>query len=524
MKLRQKITLILSMVITLIIIGLTAVIYWTWTNAMQKQVAMDAMDQAIIIAENEVIQENIVLENGYINITNALKNIQLKTKIQYLYVINETGVYFSHPLPSRINTVALSEELKQSPLIQAPRYYYDMSRDATVEGYAPIFTEGTHSGVVVVGVYNGRIFQTLRTVILFTIVFALIAIGLGILIAYKLARNIKREIFDLEPEEIAILLNQKALILENIGEGILATDHVGNILMINANAKFLLNAPELNVNDSIHGHQIAKYMTMMQTESMALYESEVRLENGIILKLQIKALHSVDSRLGYLFKLEDMSLVRKKAEELTNMVQLTQALRAQNHEFMNKLHTISGLIQLDASDKALEFIEQTTLSQQEIIGALGKQVKIPAISGLLLAKYSKAAEQKVKLKIHPETKVTHIPRHAIEDDITSILGNLIDNSIEALSETEAPIIEVKLIESDEMLSIEVKDNGPGMQASQLSDYMSTGFSTKGANRGYGLPIVQKKVILLGGTLDFENNKGLLCKIILPMKEKEVANK
>ncbi len=524
MKLRQKITLILSMVITLIIIVLTGVIYWTWTNAMQKQVAMDAMDQAIIISENEVVQKNIVLENGYINITNALKNIQLKTKIQYLYVIDEAGVYFSHPLPSRVNTEAIPNELKQSLLIKAPAYYFDMSRDATVEGYAPIFTEGIHSGVVVVGVYNGRIFQTLRTVILFTIVFALMAIGLGILIAYKLASNIKREIFDLEPEEIAILLNQKALILENIGEGIMATDHIGNILMINVNAKLLLNTPTLNVNDSIHGHQMEKYMAMMQAETLNLYETEVRLENGILLKLQIKALNSVDSRLGYLFKLEDMSLVRKKAEELTNMVQLTQALRAQNHEFMNKLHTISGLIQLDASDKALEFIEQTTLLQQEIIGALGRQVKIPAISGLLLAKYSKAAEQKVKLKIHSETDVSQLPKHAIEDDITSILGNLIDNAIEALSDTETPVIEVKIIEEDAFMLIEVKDNGPGMQASQLSDYMSTGFSTKGDNRGYGLPIVQKKVAQLGGSLSFENNGGLLCKIVLPMYEKGVDNR
>lgn len=520
MKLRQKITLILSMVITLIIIVLTAVIYWTWTNAMQKQVAMDAMDQAIIIAENEVVKNNIVLENGYINITNALKNIQLKTKIQYLYVIDESGVYFSHPLPSRVNTKASSDELKQSPLVATPRYYYDMSRDATVEGYAPIFTEGTHSGVVVVGVYNGRIFQTLRSVILFTIVFALIAIGLGILIAYKLASNIKREIFDLEPEEIAILLNQKALILENIGEGIMATDHVGNILMINVNAKLLLNAPELNVDDNLSGHQIEKYLMTMKRQKMDQYETEVRLENGVILKLQIKGLHFVDSRLGYLFKLEDMSLVRRKAEELTNMVQLTQALRAQNHEFMNKLHTISGLIQLDASDKALQFIEQTSLSQQEIIGALGKQVKVPAISGLLLAKYSKAAEQKVKLRIHHETNLTRLPEHAIEDDITSILGNLIDNAIEALEDTITPIIEVKLVENETFMLIEVKDNGLGMQTAQISEYLTTGFSTKGDNRGYGLPIVQKKVKLLSGTLSFENKDGLICTIILPMHVKE----
>jgi CitB family two-component system sensor histidine kinase MalK len=113
-----------------------------------------------------------------------------------------------------------------------------------------------------------------------------------------------------------------------------------------------------------------------------------------------------------------------------------------------------------------------------------------------------------------------LPEHAIEDDITSILGNLIDNAIEALEDTITPIIEVKLVENETFLLIEVKDNGPGMNTAQLSDYMTTGFSTKGDNRGYGLPIVQKKVMLLSGKLSFENNDGLICTIILPMHVKE----
>lgn len=519
MKLRQKITWIISIVTTMIIILLTGVIYWTWYNAMQKQVALDAMDQAIIIAENEIIQKNIVLENGYINISNALESIQLKTKIQYLYVINQEGVYFSHPLPSRINTLAKHDELKQSPLVSTPKHYYNQSSKATVEGYAPIFTDGIQSGVVVVGIYNGTILQTLRTHILYTIIFALIAIAVGVLIAYKLAKSIKREIYDLEPEEIAILLNQKELVLENIGEGIIVTDEQSHILMINQNAKLLMNTPGIQTNDSLKGHPIEKYIETMQIHRLEQFDSEVRLDNDIILKLQIKALKTVDPRLGYLYKLEDMSQVRRKAEELTNMVQLTQALRAQNHEFMNKLHTISGLIQLDEYEKALEFIELTSHTQQSIMGALNRQVKVPTISGLLLAKYSKAAEQKVKLVISEATSITRLPLHAIEDDITSILGNLIDNAIEALESVEAPQIEVTLTESTDSLVIVVKDNGPGMEPLQIQNSLKTGYSTKGENRGFGLPIVMEKVKMLDGNIAFESQNGLSCTIVIPMSKK-----
>lgn len=516
MKLQSKITRVFAMIMTFLIVILTSLSYGIWYNAMQNQVALDAMDQAIIIAENEVVKNNIVIENGYIAISKALENIQLKTKIHYLYVLNQEGIYFSHPIPSRINTPFDESDVKRDPFLKAPQFYYEMTGDAKVEGFAPIFSDGVYSGTVVVGIYNGRILQTLKTHILLIGLFAVFAIGVGVWIAYALARSIKREIFNLEPEEIAILLNQRELILENIGEGIIVTDRQGQVLLINENANHLMGTAILKVNDDLENHPLKNYLNTMRARQLDHYEVEWRITPHIILKVSIDALKTVDKRLGYLCKLDDMSLVRKRAEELTNMVQLTQALRAQNHEFMNKLHTISGLIQLDETEKALSFIEQTSKSQQEVIGALNHKIKIPTLSGLILSKYSKAAERKIKLSIHPESLVTELPVSAIEDDLTSIVGNLIDNAIEALVGIASPEIILKMVSDDTDLYIEVKDNGQGMDPEWMAHCVERGFSTKGKDRGYGLAIVLEKVTLLGGTLNFENQEGLKVWVVLPM--------
>ena len=176
----------------------------------------------------------------------------------------------------------------------------------------------------------------------------------------------------------------------------------------------------------------------------------------------------------------------------------------------------SGLIQLDETDKALSFIEQTSKSQQEIIGALSSNIKIPTLSGLILSKYSKAAERKIKLTIHSASYVSALPVSALDDDITSIIGNLIDNAIDALSGVETPEIILRMLSNETEFSIEVKDNGAGMDPEWMSLCIERGFSTKGRDRGFGLAIVSEKVAMLGGTLVFENENGLRCLIVLPM--------
>lgn len=515
MKLQHKITMILATMIATLIILLTLSMYVTWYRSIQRQVAMDAMDQAVIIAENPELKTNIVSDNGYIAVNKMVESIHLKTGIQYLYVLNDQGRYFANPLPEKLNTLYETSDIKLDPFQTKPTYYYEMTRNAMVEGYAPIYTEGIRSGTVIVGIYNGRIIQTMSGFAMQLVVFAFIAIGIGIFVAYALSKNIKHSIFGLEPVEIAMLLSDREIILENIGEGLMAVNQFGEITMINSRAKSLLDQEDLEVGMPYEALVFSEFFGDYKKLGEASMEREWRIGASKLLKIEWIALHDVDARLGWLFRIEDMSLLRKRAEELTNMQQLTQALRAQNHEFMNKLHTISGLIQLESYEDALQYIEKISVTKQAVIGLLNEKIKVPFISGLILAKYSKATERHIDFVINPSSYLEALPEHAIEDDVASIVGNLIDNAIDAITGKSDAKINLSMNSDKDGVTFIISDNGTGITDLPIEKCFEKGVSTKGPDRGYGLYIVNEKLERAGGRLLIENDDGLVCTVWIP---------
>lgn len=520
MKLQHKITLILAVIIAILIGSLTLSMYVTWYRSIQKQVAMDAMDQAVIIAENEELKSSIIRENGYIAVNKMVENIHLKTGIQYLYVLNEEGRYFAHPLPEKLNTSYEQGDTRLDPFLLKPLYYYEMTQNAMVEGYAPIYSEGVRSGTVIVGIYNGRILQTMSGYAMQLTFFAVLAIGVGILVAYALSKNIKRSIYGLEPVEIAMLHKDREIILENVGEGLLAVNYQGKITMINSRARELLSQEGLKVGMPYSALVFSEFFGDHKALEEGHGEKEWRIGTSKLLKIEYIPLKDREDRMGWLFRIEDMSLLRKRAEELTNMKELTQALRAQNHEFMNKLHTISGLIQLESYEDALHYIEKISVTRQAVIGILNEKVKVPFISGLILAKYSKATERQIEFVISTDSYLDKLPDHVIEDDISSILGNLLDNAIDALTGRRESKIILTIKSIDDGIIFIIRDNGPGIKDLPMEKYLEKGVSSKGPDRGYGLFIVSERLKRAQGQLWMENEDGLTCKVFIPETQED----
>lgn len=516
MRIQTKIAMTLVFTMSIIILILSIFMYSQWFDSIQRQVALDAKDQATIIAEQVVIQESMIEDNGYLKVNKAVESIQLKTGIQYLYIINQEGRYFAHPIPERINTFYREGDTRRNPLLEEAGYYYSPRDDAMVEAYVPIYTDGVKSGVVIIGIYNGRILQTIRGHAFRMILISLMVLMIGIVMAYMVSRNIKKAMYGLEPEAIALLLSQQETILEQIGEGLFATDASGKVLLINENAKALLEIKEMGIGDQIKHEPFYSYFVKRYLEEeMPTLTGEWRLESGQILSVHMIGLNQLSNQPGYLFKIEDMSLVRERAEELTNIKQYTQALRAQNHEFMNKLQTVSGLIELEAYEKVRDYIGLITKSRKEMVEALTKRINVPALSGLILAKYSKALENHIELVLDEDAMVDVLPTKSSESDITSIIGNLIDNAIEAMKGKKGQI-RLDLSHDDSNFYISVADSGEGMSESAMAHCFQKGFSTKGEDRGYGLFIIKEIVDALGGQITLENDQGLVISVIIPM--------
>jgi sensor histidine kinase regulating citrate/malate metabolism len=516
MRIQTKIATTLVVMMTVIILILSIFMYTQWFDSIQRQVGLDAKDQATIIAEQDIIRKSMIEDNGYLKVNKAVESIQLKTGIQYLYIINREGRYYAHPIPERINTYYKVEDTRKNPLLEKAGYYYSLKDDAMVEAYVPIYTDGIKSGVVIIGIYNGRILQTIRGNAFRMLLLSLMVLIIGIVMAYMLSRNIKKAMYGLEPEAIALLLSQQETILEQIGEGLFATDASGKLLMINENAQTLLNIKKIRLGELIKYEPFYSYFeNRYLEENLPAINGEWRLESGQILSIHMIGLNQLSNQPGYLFKIEDMSLVRERAEELTNIKQYTQALRAQNHEFMNKLQTVSGLIELESYDKVRDYIELITKSRKEMVEALTKRINVPVLSGLILAKYSKALENQIELILDEDAMVDVLPPKSSESDITSIIGNLIDNAIEAMKGKSGQII-LDLYHDDSVFTISVADSGEGMSDSAMSNCFHKGFSTKGEDRGYGLFIIKEIVDALDGRIELKNEQGLVVLVTIPM--------
>jgi two-component system CitB family sensor kinase len=218
--------------------------------------------------------------------------------------------------------------------------------------------------------------------------------------------------------------------------------------------------------------------------------------NRVPIKMNGKIVGAVAS-----FRLQ--SEIDQLAIELSQVKQYTEALRAQTHEFNNILYTISGLIQLNASDEALSIIHKEVQGQSSLTQFITNRVKDPFLNGLIIGFYNRARELKVKLIFDEDSYLETLPDKIEKSLIISIMGNLLTNAFEEVEKNNSrpPIVRLFVFDNGEEIVIEVEDSGNGIAQEKLEILFSENISTKDTKfRGYGLRKVISSVNELNGTL------------------------
>lgn len=187
-------------------------------------------------------------------------------------------------------------------------------------------------------------------------------------------------------------------------------------------------------------------------------------------------------------------------EAYAQLESLNGALRAQRHDFRNHLQVIGGLLEMGETSDAAEYIDRVYGS----VGALSAQLRTasPAVNALLRVKTAEAQKRGITLSVIVRSAWEGLPAQGWE--MCRVLGNLIDNAMDALKETEKPRVEVTLGESRQALTFAVENNGPEIPAEMREKIFQPGFTTKGGERGQGLAIVREIVAGYGGELTLES--------------------
>lgn len=212
-----------------------------------------------------------------------------------------------------------------------------------------------------------------------------------------------------------------------------------------------------------------------------------------IITNRIPIVDKKENVIGAVSTFRNKSELYRLTKELSQLKSYAEALRAQTHEFSNKLYLISGLIQLESYEEALELITKETNMQQDIVRFVMKEVPDPIVGGLLIGKFNRANELKIQFDIDRQSSFKDIPKQLDRDHLVTIIGNIIDNAMEAALHNgrDQKRVNVFLTDLGDDLIIEVEDNGTGIQEEIAEQIFERGFSTKGkAQRGYGLDLVK----------------------------------
>ncbi|WP_120520526.1 sensor histidine kinase [Arthrobacter celericrescens] len=359
---------------------------------------------------------------------------------------------------------------------------------------------------------------------------AIIALCLALLAAGSLAswflgRYLRSVTRGWGPEQLAQLFAYYESVLHSVREGVVLIDTRGTVVMYNDQAAELLGLEPSDVGPSA-GAAPRLAELPLDASLRALFESgrtahdEIHLSDSRILVVnQAPAVGpgrpgGRNPVFGTVATLRDRTEIESLGSELETMRTLSGALRAQTHEHANRLHTIVSLMELGRTDDALDFATKDLELSQRLTDDIVASVDEPVLSALIMGKSAEAHERGAELTVHV-SGADGLHGLAVQDLVT-ILGNLLDNALDAAAAAPPPRkVSLTIATTPDAVTFTVADSGPGIDPAIAGDILEYGFSTKASGvhdggpgggapapggRGVGLALVRQAVKRLDGTL------------------------
>lgn len=420
------------------------------------------------------------------------ESVRSVSGLSVVAIADADGTIVTSSHPAEVGTSILHEG---TTVMQGRAWRGVVDHDGTkaLQAQVPVLDDGGDMiGVVAAGQTYPSTAEIVRDIAPNALFTLLVCVILGATGSVLLARRVKRQTRGLEPREIAELFDHREALLHGVKEGIIAIGPDGRVSLANDVAKELLHLP-----DDCLGRTLPELAVEPQvTHALMTAQPDPDRQFLIGEKVLVFNRMSVTSDgldLGSVTTFRDRTELTLLEQELGDTKATSDMLRAQTHEFANQLHTISGLIQLGHHDDVVGFIDGVSFSRSRIFGDVSSQVSDPTISALLIAKASVAAERGIALNLSANS---HLPPcdDPLARDLTTVLGNLVDNAIDAVAGTPTPSITATVRDDRGTITVIVDDNGPGIDDAVIEEIFTQGFSTKDSavsgGRGFGLALTR----------------------------------
>ncbi|MGG1157655.1 sensor histidine kinase [Brevibacillus formosus] len=531
-RFHSKLMLIICSLLFGVIVILGTMFEQMLAGVLEDEIGTRALHTAKTVAQMSEIKQAFDAEDPAKIINPIVEKIRVDTNAAFITVGNLQSIRYSHPDPEQIGKKMVGGD--NEAVFEGESIISETvgSLGPGLRGKTPIYdAEGKVMGVVSVGFLFEDINETIESYRNRIFVIGIVTLLLGVVATLILSQNVKKAIFGLEPEQIGRLYQENQAVLESIREGIVAVNKEGAITLANQTALQMLG--QAKDKDRIMDKQDELVRSLGLHEVIetgkAEFDRETNVDEHVLVVNRVPIMDKERHVMGAVASFRNRSELFEVTQELSRVKEYAEVLRSQTHEYSNKLHLISGLIQLESYQEAIETISSELNVHVHNTTFILQEVPDPLIGGLLLGKLNQANERKVELKIDPESNFRDIPASIDRSQLIVILGNLIDNAMDAVKAPGAiaPEITIFLLNMEEVLLIEVEDLGPGISEENAERIFELGFSTKQQpNHGYGLHLVKQAVLHVHGNITHTGNPagGTIFTVTIPKDARTAERK
>ena len=504
---RTQLILIITLALMLGIAGtIINIRYETQKRDHNLQNVAETIARSPILSDMSMAEDNVVLSEYLDTLKESLNDIDV------ISVVNNEGLRIYHSNPALIGT---QYDGNLPDFKNDNRDYYAVDENGPSgsqrRAYAAIYDkDGECVGVVMAIMLMKNIKNETTQMLLIFLVITLGAIFIEIILAISLSRKVKKGLMGYEPDVFTAMYKMRDNILETLKEGIIAINDSGTVQFANASAvRMLCENPRENI--------VGKHINILDDEILSAtmmggsraFNVHLSKANIILDRISIKESDGVTGAIGIL---HDRAEYTKLMEDLSGTRYLVDSMRANNHDFTNKLHVILGLIQMEMYDDAMAYIQNITMVQRETISKVMNAVSEPAVAALLIGKIARAAELNVKFILRDGCYYSAADMGLPSEMMVTVIGNLLDNAFESMNNAD------DINENKELLFgiysrpgavlITVDDTGTGIKEDNIDMIFVQGFSTKGEGRGTGLYQVKSMIENFGGKITVESQEGV----------------
>lgn len=438
------------------------------------------------------------------------------TDALFVVVTDHNGIRLSHPDPAKIG-----EPVSTDPTwVLTGHEVVDVQRGTlglSARGKVPLRTpDGAIVGQVSVGFDAEEISVAFLRLVGTSAAFVGGALLVGVAGAAWLTRMLKRRTLGLEPQELAELVRQREAVLYGIREGVLAVDAEGRVSVRNREAERLLDT-SIEVGTPVEDLDIPARLRDVLVDGQPV-DNLITVTSDRTLVANHRPVVRGGTELGSVLTLRDRTDLETLSRELDSVRSMTDTLRAQRHEFTNRLHTLSGLLQTGRHQEAVEYVQALSTGAVTGLGPAAEAVRDPYLVAFLSAKKSVAAERGVELELGETSWVPSVVVAPVE--VVTVVGNLVDNAIDAarLGSARPARVEVDLLADGAALHLSVVDTGDGVPESLREKIFAEGVSSKDTEgRGLGLALCRQAARSLGGDVRLTDTgeRGTVFVAVLP---------